>query len=430
MTTITLTDNDDTFSAQYGETVVDAKAGTDTLIVDWSLADGPLRTWAYQLWGDGIRMGLTDDGTNTVDAYNFNIFRLTGGAESDDLRGWNNADILIGGGGDDVLSGGLGNDLIDGGAGTHDTWAVDYSSLGPTPIVVTLNALAAGFTVAATGTVLKRIEQVSLTTGTGDDIINTERFEGDDSINTNGGDDTVRSGRGIDNIWMQDGLDTIVMNWSAVTTGVAFNDLGGWHYQFSSGEGDQLNIHEAYRVEQYQLTGGSGDDYLRGLASDRGAFNDVLRGGAGNDQLYGYRGIDTIDGGDGVDLYAGDFTDLGTGVKIDIAGGTQVKALNDGSGGSLGTIARIERLNVSGSGGNGGYQHAHGGRRRGGAAGCLRRVRRRGGPPWRQRRQSGSPEPRLPAMPGGKSIPRRGKPARRPGTSCQCSELLCWPAAR
>jgi len=314
--------------------------------------DGPIRTVVYGGWGDGIRQVLTDDGLNTIDARDFNIFHLTGGAGNDDLRGWNNADILNGGAGDDTLSGGLGADLIDGGTGLHDTWAVDYSSLGPVPIIVTLTASAAGFKVAVTSAVIKNIEQLSITTGSGDDIINTSVFVGNDSISTGAGNDTVNSGRGVDYVNTGDGLDTVVMNWGAVTSNIAFTDLGGWHWQFADKQGDQFHITEANRTEQFNLTGGSGNDYLRGLGPDRGAYNDVLKGGAGNDTLAGYQGIDTIDGGTGTDLYIGDFTNLAGGVKVDVSTAAQVKILNDGSGGSLGSIAGIERLNLAGTNGD------------------------------------------------------------------------------
>ena len=350
MASFTLDDNDNTFNVPLGETTVDGNGGLDTLTLDWSSVDGPIRTWAYY----NGRMALTDDGLNTIDAYNFEIFQLTGGVANDDLRGWDNADILKGGSGDDTLSGRLGADLIDGGAGIHDTWAVDYSSFTATPIVVTLKTAGAIFTVAATSAQIKNIEQLSITTSTGDDTINTNAFIGNDYIDTDAGDDTVNSGRGVDTIYTRDGLDTMVMNWSAVTTNITFTDLGGWHWRFADKQGDQLNIMEVYRTEQFNLTGGTGNDYLRGLGPDRGAFNDVLKGGGGNDTLAGYQGIDTIEGGNGTDLYIGDFTNAAVagGVKVDIAAATQVKILNDGSGGSLGSIAGIERLSVIGSNGD------------------------------------------------------------------------------
>ena len=44
MASITLDNNDNTFNSPLGETLVDALGGTDTLILDWSTIDGPIRT--------------------------------------------------------------------------------------------------------------------------------------------------------------------------------------------------------------------------------------------------------------------------------------------------------------------------------------------------------------------------------------------------
>lgn len=349
--TIPLTIGNDIYTAPYGETIVDAGGGSDTFILDWSLLDGPIRTFAYQGWGDGIRLGLTDDGRNGVDAYNFNIFKLTGGLSDDDLRGWNNGDILNGGAGDDTLSGGLGNDVINGGTG-KDTWSVDYTSVGPSDLVFTLSAAAKGSIVKATGAKIIGIENVNLTTGSGDDIINTEAVVGNDVIYTQTGNDQVRGGRGVDKVNLGEGLDTLVMNWRAVTTDIKFsvNAYGNdfWWWRFEDAQGDQLSYY-AYNAEKFNLTGGTKNDYLRSRDAN---YDDTLTGGTGNDTLYSSQGIDVISGGTGTDLYIGDFSNLGSGVKITIASSVQSKRLNDGSNGSLGAISGIERLSINGSGGD------------------------------------------------------------------------------
>lgn len=62
--------------------------------------------------GDDTLIGIEDvNGTRYADT-------VTGGLESNQLRGYNGDDTLVGGGGDDVLDGGVDTDRLDGGPGT------------------------------------------------------------------------------------------------------------------------------------------------------------------------------------------------------------------------------------------------------------------------------------------------------------------------
>jgi Haemolysin-type calcium binding protein related domain. len=56
---------------------------------------------------------------------------LTGGEESEILRGfYGRDDHLVGGGGDDLLLGGVGDDLLEGGAGDDELWGDGFDDWG------------------------------------------------------------------------------------------------------------------------------------------------------------------------------------------------------------------------------------------------------------------------------------------------------------
>jgi len=168
---------------------------------------------------------------------------------------------------------------------------------------------------------------LSVTTGVGNDVLNTEGYSNNDSVTTGAGDDTVNLGRGTDWVSLGDGTDTLVMNWGAATTGISFtNGSPSWiNWQYANGNGDSLFIADYRYVEKFQLTGGSGNDYLTGRTD--ADYNDTLVGGAGNDTLVGAGGNDTLNGGAGTDtLNSGtgnDTVDGGTGTdtwKADLSG--------------------------------------------------------------------------------------------------------------
>ncbi|GAB6141727.1 hypothetical protein JCM14076_24560 [Methylosoma difficile] len=200
-----------TIQAPLGEFTLTGN-GTDRLKVDYS-------TLTEDIFG--TPNSLTDEFFNTINFSGFASFDITGGSGNDTFYGANSADSLVGGGGDDTLYGGLGADNIDGGTGLNDLWVADYSSLG-VDVAVTLNNTGASggsglaYTISATSASVKNIEALNLTTGSGNDSIDTSAVVGNDWVSTGEGDDLISSGLGLDTIYAGGGNDTIKLVWVLV----------------------------------------------------------------------------------------------------------------------------------------------------------------------------------------------------------------------
>lgn len=351
MSTINLGSGDNTWSIPTipGEYQVNAEGGNDRLIVDYSSLTGPI-VWSGG-WSTGSWQTLTDEAFNTITYVNFEAFTITGGSESDEIRGGNGegalADSLSGGAGNDTIYSGLGNDVIDGGAGSADRWVVDYSSLGM-DIAVVLKATGP-YTVAASGAQVKNIEALTLVTGVGADLVNTSAVVGDDSIDTGEGDDTVNSGLGFDYVRMYGGNDTLIVNYASKTEDIMHVDNGGGWYTYQDGPDPTASVYfYTYEIENFNLTGGAGNDALYGAWYTDG--NDRLIGNYGNDTLYGYGGVDTIAGGeasatvagaesDGTDTWVVNYDEVNADVVIDIS--TFVATVSTGA-----SVRSIEQLIV------------------------------------------------------------------------------------
>ncbi len=338
-----LDNNNNTFTAPLGQqNSVDGLAGSDTLVINWSAATGAIR-WYDAGYG---WQGFSDGAYSSVDYINFEIFQITGGNQADDLRGGNNGDILNGGAGDDTLYSGLGNDNLDGGADL-DRWVVDYSSL-TSPISVKLLTGGAAHTVAATGLSVKNVEALNITTGVGDDTINTSLMTGNDVISTGSGNDSILSGLGFDSINGGEGTDVLTLNFSTQGEDINRYDIGyGWmRYQV----GDEVLAQTDYNgIERFSLTGGTGNDNLYG-----GALNDVLIGNAGNDNLDGNDGVDQITGGPGTDTWVFNYSGGASAALNIVVNLNSVADVTTGfqSASTGAKFKEIERLNATSGIGN------------------------------------------------------------------------------
>ena len=160
---------DDTLASGAGADVIDGGDGVDT--ADYSGADGSVVV--------NLETGYAaKDGQGAIDRL-VDVENLTGGDQSDELRGDAGDNVIDGGLGNDVLVGGLGNDTLTGGTGT-DT---------------------AGFTGDAA-------VDVDLAAGTangqGDDTLsgieNVVGSSGDDTIAGDGGANVLIGGTGADTL--------------------------------------------------------------------------------------------------------------------------------------------------------------------------------------------------------------------------------------
>ncbi|MFC5358593.1 calcium-binding protein, partial [Azospirillum himalayense] len=134
------------------------------------------------------------------------------------------------------------------------------------------------------------------------------------------GDDLFVLGLGSDTIDGGTGTDRVVLDFSSASSiSTTLYDGGDNSYNIQPQDavrfrysvyanGTQHYI-DLRNIEQVSIAGGSGSDYLYGLAladtlvGNNG--NDFLWGGAGNDSLDGGFGDDTLDGGDGNDTLLG-----------------------------------------------------------------------------------------------------------------------------
>lgn len=324
--TPTTTGDDTVTITPTGAYSVDAQAGTDTLVLDFSSLGSDI---AHSYWGSGYYR-YSDDVATSVNYLGFERYDLTMGDGDDVLVGGSLNDRLTGNNGNDLFYGGIGADTIEGGSG-HDRWSVDYSGVN-TAVALTLRNSGLA-TIAATGATLSSIEAISLTTGLGNDVINTSAYAGNDNIATGEGDDTLFSGRGIDTVNGGGGEDLMRLDWSAVTdpnANIANSYVGSGWYRYSNGT-DRVDY---LGMDRFDLTGGAGSDTLYG-----GSLDDTLEGNGGNDVLVGYGGTDVVHGGDGLDTWHVDTTVRNALTQLD---------LNAQTTGFGAAISGIEAINYTG----------------------------------------------------------------------------------
>lgn len=325
----TATSGNDTITVTpTGYHTVDAGGGFDTLVINYGslLAD-----ITYHATGFGWHQ-FTDGFFSGIEFINFEHFNITGGFGNDRLVGLNDDDTLSGGSGSDILVSGRGADVIDGGVGL-DRWEADYSAVSA-DVNVTLLGGGNWAAVGATGASVRNIEALTMSTGTGNDTINTSNVLGNDIVNTGVGNDTVNLGRGRDQTDAGADTDTLIMDWSSITNshhGISHSyQPYGWR-QFRADSGDVLDF---INYERFNLTGGAGNDYLLG-----GGQNDTLTGNGGRDHLNGGAGIDHVSGGAGIDTWELDTSALTGPVSVNLLSQTT----NYGA-----TLSGIDRLIYTG----------------------------------------------------------------------------------
>ncbi|MDO6482017.1 calcium-binding protein, partial [Shimia thalassica] len=233
---------------------------------------------------------------------------LDGGTGDDRLDGGDGNDTLIGGAGDDTLDAGAGVDVIDGGAG-RDLLTLERGD-ATSAITLSVDDTGVAQQTLSDGTQVTGVERFYLTTGSGDDTVSYRLNEG------------LRDAQS----WHAGaGLDRAVLDFSEYdASGVSFVSYSNGSYQYHHAYTTSLgNAVRLYDVEEFTVTGGSGNDIFRAQFRDG---DDVFYGGAGNDSLYGYEGEDLLDGGTGDDrLDGGDGNDT-------LIGGDGDDSLNAGEG--------------------------------------------------------------------------------------------------
>ncbi len=352
--------NDTLTGGGSGATSLDGGNGNDTLIGGTGLA-----TLLGGAGDDSLTGSSKDDrldGGSGIDRLNglagndvllggnsFDSDTLTGGAGNDSLDGGDASDSLDGSDGNDTLAGGQGNDILTGGNGTDVIREVTDADMLVSTIPNQAGKLRLTKSYNEENVFLEQedftgIEQLDLTGGYSNDLIDTRAFSGSVKLDGFYGNDTLLSGNGNDtliggyhsdslnsgagndllsgepagsfffvsengNDTLEGGLGTDTLSETGDTdfvltnsqmTGFGTDSLSGIEAARLTG-GDYNNRFDARAFSgPVTLIGNNGDDTLIG-----GTNNDVLDGGAGNDGLAGLAGNDTITGGIGSDTILG-----------------------------------------------------------------------------------------------------------------------------
>jgi Ca2+-binding RTX toxin-like protein len=257
---------------------IDAGAGVNTAILNLSASHDAL-TFVY----DSAASTLTGGGDVLKNIQDYSLLTgsgddtLTGGTGTDRLDGGLGHNLVYGGDGDDALSSSGGVDTIYGGSG-EDGWTGNYAKA---TTGLTFNQTGPASFHLSNGTELHGIEQISdLHLGSGDDTV---------SLTSLG-----PSASEPDRFYGGHGDNTLSLDLSSLTTAVDVTFLKGFNGFVTSGS--QTTSFHAF--EHFDLTGGSGDDVLKGAIE-----SDQLNGGAGDDTLIGGAGADQLAGGAGADHF-------------------------------------------------------------------------------------------------------------------------------
>ena len=315
-----------------------ANGGTDRAIIDYSGFSAAIN-FNYQgsTVGSGQRFFVyashpTLGATNDLNTYGVEEFDITGGSGNDSFDGSYATWVSFrGGAGDDYLNAGTAAaTTISGGSG-FDHLVIDRSA-STTNETAWVDGLTGGSFTLSGGTTVSGIERVGLTTGSGNDLATFTNL------------DETRGSSWIAN----GGTDRAIIDYSGFSAAINFN------YQGSTvGSGQRFFVYAShptlgatndlntYGVEEFDITGGSGNDsfdatlstfarLIGGAGNDSlasGGGNDSLVGGTGNDTLYGGAGSDTLDGGDGDDFLAAgsgnDSVNGGAGLDIVLINGSR-----------------------------------------------------------------------------------------------------------
>ncbi|MFI0845007.1 hypothetical protein [Mesorhizobium sp. IMUNJ 23232] len=304
--TINTGDGDDTVNARTRPTgggpidVVDGGADTDTLIVS-----AAAETQAMQLFsGSSPTFAVrSTSGNFYVDAYNMEIIKIATGS------------------GNDTIDTGDHGGTVNGNGGT-DHWTANLGAL-TTGVAFTLGTTTS---IAAAGlTSIANLERISLTTGSGNDVI-TSGAEAD-TINTGNGDDTINArtrptgGGPIDVVDGGGGSDTLIVSAAAETQAMQLFTGGSPTFAVRSTSGNFYV--DAYNMEIIKIATGAGAD----------SINTGNHGG-------------TVDGNGGIDHWLADLGALTTGVAFTLGTTTEITAAG------LTSIRDIERISLTTGGGN------------------------------------------------------------------------------
>jgi Ca2+-binding RTX toxin-like protein len=233
---ITGTSKDDTIKAYFGNNIINAGAGNDTVISSAGSVDGGsgFDYLTLDLSAQTINLNLSNlsniNISGVITATNFEGFNIMTGSGNDTVTqgGTLNGqvlranDVIKTGAGDDIINAGLGIDSVDGGSGL-DRLILDYS-VGDTGTGMYLNA-------GSWGSAYRSISDIDATRLDSIFFSNVEQFTvigttKDDTIRTSGGNDIINASLGNDIIVGRAGKD--------ILTGGTGSDIFQYEYRSDS----------------------------------------------------------------------------------------------------------------------------------------------------------------------------------------------------
>ncbi|MGR3423466.1 MAG: Ig-like domain-containing protein [Sagittula sp.] len=299
--------------ASLGSNYIHGDLGTaDIMRMDWSDATGTI-TYTSNSGGTYYRTHVDNFGYTYVYFDGIEAFDLRGGAGKDTLVGGDLDDTLHGNGGNDRLYGYRGALDVSGGAGHDLVYAnvrtADDVDLG-LDFTLRLADTQDGTVTVNAGTAVETrwegIEQIRLTTGSGNDLLDTRgvasssnHFNTSNAFDSGDGDDTFATdllALGATVFTAGAGYDRLILDWSTAKylVNLTSNSGGTFYRTYADNFG---YVYQHYSdIEEIDIETGAGSDELYAVGG-RDRF--ITQGG--NDRIHGADKGDTIVAGEGHD---------------------------------------------------------------------------------------------------------------------------------
>jgi hypothetical protein len=286
--------------------------------------------------GDGTNTGIhlaLANGVSSITLLGAAPFRVDDNAGADTINMNNGGDTAQVSGGSDTVNGGTGNDRL----------IVDYHN---STTAVTGGATGNSSPTGYSGSIsdssgnsvnFNAIENLTITTGSGDDNLHLgDATGGNDVVSLGSGDDFVYSGTGIDQIDGGTGNDGWAADMSSQSTGINIDLAAGSSAFLTTGSVTGIEYLGGDGSFLHTFSTGSGNDTI---VTKSGNFQDSIFTNDGNDTITVAGGNDNVDGGSGNDRLIVDYHTSTTAVTGGATGNSSPTgysgSISDGAGNSV-----------------------------------------------------------------------------------------------
>jgi Ca2+-binding RTX toxin-like protein len=337
-------DNTAVFAGVYhvgaGPVMVHGGAAADTVTVTFGFGNTQVNNGTPLTYADGdvseirARLHVGDD---TLDASaTLHPIAVWGGPGNDSLTSGSADDLLSGSAGNDLLNGGpLGTDLV------IEKGDVNFTLAGTTNSA-SLVGLGAD--------TLTGIDQVVLTGGLSDNLLDAGNFTGPVTLDGGAGNDTIKGGSANDILTGGAGNDVMAGGGGSLDMLI---EVGANSYVLTNTKLVGLGADTLAGIEAARLTGNTANNLIDASHFTMGAV--TLNGGAGHDTLAGGNGDDSLVGGDGNDYFkfaaGADTFDGGAGTNTVAATSGGLTTLTDttlNAGGVIATFVSMQNARITG----------------------------------------------------------------------------------